>query len=44
MSELEKSNVVENGRYLSKFFEIDLSIKILGRVIFYYHFPPKQNI
>ena len=38
-----KESKIYAAKRLSNFFEIDLTLKIFGVVVFSWHFPPKSN-
>lgn len=43
MPEVQKSKLVDDARSFSKWFSVDVFIKMFGHVIWEYHFPPKTN-
>lgn len=43
MSEDVKQEIVAESKHLSKWFEIDLTIKIFGHTIYTFHFPPQKD-
>lgn len=40
---MTRENVVTRAKKLSKWFELDIVIKIFGVVIFQWHYPPEEN-
>ena len=43
LSTAQKGEMLSNARGLSKFFAVDIVIKIFGVTIWEYHFPPKYS-
>ena len=43
MSEFEKNRLADSALSISKWFEVDLTIKVFGKVIWSYHYPPKNS-
>lgn len=39
----KEKEMVLRAKKLSKWFEIDLTIKIFGVVVFQWHYPPQEN-
>lgn len=44
MSESVKNKLIANGLELSKFFEIEFTIKVFGRVLLHFTYPPKKQL
>lgn len=43
MPESVKNKLFSDGLELSKFFEIEFSIKLFGRLLFHFTYPPKND-
>lgn len=43
MSQENKEKIIASAKESSKFFEVEISIKIFGHVIFHWVFPPQKN-
>lgn len=43
MTVLSKKLLSRRASHLFKWFEIDLTIKIFGKVIFHWHYPPESS-
>lgn len=43
MPENTKNELVKQARFLSEFFSIDVTIKLFGREIFHFTYPPLKK-
>lgn len=44
MADEKQKQLLEDGDKLAPFFQVEVTIRVLGHVIWHYVFPPRKNV